>query len=628
MNPLTNVKNITKLNETELKLGINEKTSWHKKYKDSAWIFVGGLDYELTEGDIICVFSQFGEIVNINLIRDKKTGKSKGYCFLCFEDQRSTVLSVDNLNGISGHPSPRGGRDVFSRGLAVVAFAPERHGGPRRPRRRPGLESPRRGDGRAFPGGPLSGPPPAAGALAGPSARDVPPPPAGTDLGTGARREQCELSSSGRLLCQRTLRVDHVENYRPPKDSDDLDALMARLHRDGCAPEVRRAEESAGEEEEGRRSGPEQADDPEYARRLKKEKKKLKKERKKKKKLKKEKRKLKRMAKTTATTAPAVPSSESQSSAESGSATDGGTPARPQSPNGTPAAAPANGLARPPITGIQSRLVKLAMSGFPLSPPRPRSQSPKRRTPPAGYRSPSFQRRTPSPRAARQDSLSEPAPTFPDSPPTIFESAQTLDQSTATHPESSAAAYSESSAAPFPELSAEAVSEPAPTFPEPATTISEPAPAFSQSSAETFAEPYPQAVPQPDPPAIAQSHPPAIAQSDPPTKPSPKPPPKEPRSQALEEPAEEVEEPRGLAETLEESAEEEQKSAETLAVSAEEEPAEVDAEQESIAAQEVALFESAPQSSVSEQGPPSPLSSLLSSCFSIPIFVVFMCCTQ
>lgn len=61
-----------------------------------------------------------------------------------------------------------------------------------------------------------------------------------------------------------------MENYRPPKDSDDLDALMARLHRDGCAPEVRRAEESAGVEEEGRRSGPEQADDPEYARRLKK----------------------------------------------------------------------------------------------------------------------------------------------------------------------------------------------------------------------------------------------------------------------------------------------------------------------------------------------------------------------
>ncbi|KAK2492919.1 hypothetical protein MC885_006149, partial [Smutsia gigantea] len=42
----------------------------------------------------------YGEIVNINLVRDKKTGKSKGFCFLCYEDQRSTILAVDNFNGI------------------------------------------------------------------------------------------------------------------------------------------------------------------------------------------------------------------------------------------------------------------------------------------------------------------------------------------------------------------------------------------------------------------------------------------------------------------------------------------------------------------------------------------------
>ena len=40
-----------------------------------------------------------GEIVNINLVRDKATGKPKGFCFLAYEDQRSTVLAVDNLNG-------------------------------------------------------------------------------------------------------------------------------------------------------------------------------------------------------------------------------------------------------------------------------------------------------------------------------------------------------------------------------------------------------------------------------------------------------------------------------------------------------------------------------------------------
>ncbi len=39
------------------------------------------------------------QIVDINLCRDPKTGKSKGFCFLQYEDQRSTVLAVDNLNG-------------------------------------------------------------------------------------------------------------------------------------------------------------------------------------------------------------------------------------------------------------------------------------------------------------------------------------------------------------------------------------------------------------------------------------------------------------------------------------------------------------------------------------------------
>lgn len=93
------MKNVTKLSEQELRSG-GVKSSWHDQYRGSSWIFVGGLPYDLTEGDVICVFSQYGEIVNVNLIRDKKTGKQKGFCFVCYEDQRSTNLAVDNLNGI------------------------------------------------------------------------------------------------------------------------------------------------------------------------------------------------------------------------------------------------------------------------------------------------------------------------------------------------------------------------------------------------------------------------------------------------------------------------------------------------------------------------------------------------
>uniref|UniRef100_A0A1B0DII2 Uncharacterized protein n=2 Tax=Phlebotomus papatasi TaxID=29031 RepID=A0A1B0DII2_PHLPP len=91
MNPLTNMKNVLKLSENDLKGG--SKSSWHDQYKNSAWIFVGGLPYDLTEGDVIAVFSQYGEVVNINLVRDKATGKQKGFCFICYEDQRSTILA-------------------------------------------------------------------------------------------------------------------------------------------------------------------------------------------------------------------------------------------------------------------------------------------------------------------------------------------------------------------------------------------------------------------------------------------------------------------------------------------------------------------------------------------------------
>ena len=73
--------------------------SWHTDYRDTAYVYIGGLPFELSEGDIITIFSQYGEPTYINLVRDKETGKSKGFAFLKYEDQRSTDLAVDNLGG-------------------------------------------------------------------------------------------------------------------------------------------------------------------------------------------------------------------------------------------------------------------------------------------------------------------------------------------------------------------------------------------------------------------------------------------------------------------------------------------------------------------------------------------------
>ena len=140
---MNNMQAVQKLNERELELGISAEASWHAKYRDSAWVYVGGLATELTEGDIICVLSQWGEVEDFNYPRDKKTGKPRGWCWCKYrprrprreqvaatprprrgssvdgsrdaaattwmvrgdglgrryEDQRSTILAVDNMNG-------------------------------------------------------------------------------------------------------------------------------------------------------------------------------------------------------------------------------------------------------------------------------------------------------------------------------------------------------------------------------------------------------------------------------------------------------------------------------------------------------------------------------------------------
>ncbi|KAF7588721.1 hypothetical protein BBP40_005279 [Aspergillus hancockii] len=93
------IRQIQSLNKRELENAVPPEASWHADYRDTAYINIGGLPYDLSEGDIVTIFSQYGEPVHVNLVRDKETGKSRGFAFLKYEDQRSTDLAVDNLCG-------------------------------------------------------------------------------------------------------------------------------------------------------------------------------------------------------------------------------------------------------------------------------------------------------------------------------------------------------------------------------------------------------------------------------------------------------------------------------------------------------------------------------------------------
>jgi RNA-binding motif X-linked protein 2 len=96
---MNTIREIQSINKRELETLTPPEGSWHRDFADTAFIYIGGLPFDLSEGDILTIFSQYGEPTYINLIRDKESGKSKGFCFLKYEDQRSTDLAVDNLGG-------------------------------------------------------------------------------------------------------------------------------------------------------------------------------------------------------------------------------------------------------------------------------------------------------------------------------------------------------------------------------------------------------------------------------------------------------------------------------------------------------------------------------------------------
>lgn len=93
------IRQTQQLNKRELENATPPSASWHADYRDTAWVYVGGLPFDLTEGDVVIILSQFGNPTHLNLVRDKETGKSKGFGFLKYEDQRSCDLAVDNLTG-------------------------------------------------------------------------------------------------------------------------------------------------------------------------------------------------------------------------------------------------------------------------------------------------------------------------------------------------------------------------------------------------------------------------------------------------------------------------------------------------------------------------------------------------
>src|SRR5882724_9447237 len=62
-------------------------------------LFVGNLSFNTTEGDLLGLFKQAGNVSSCELIMDKFTSKSRGFAFVQMGTQEEATKAIAELNG-------------------------------------------------------------------------------------------------------------------------------------------------------------------------------------------------------------------------------------------------------------------------------------------------------------------------------------------------------------------------------------------------------------------------------------------------------------------------------------------------------------------------------------------------
>lgn len=62
-------------------------------------LFVGNLSFQVNQDQLVEYFSQFGQIVDVRLISDRMTGRSKGIAFVEYATEDEANTAIDKANG-------------------------------------------------------------------------------------------------------------------------------------------------------------------------------------------------------------------------------------------------------------------------------------------------------------------------------------------------------------------------------------------------------------------------------------------------------------------------------------------------------------------------------------------------
>jgi len=61
-------------------------------------IYVGNLSWSMTDDDLSNLFSQYGTVTSAKILKEKNTGRSKGFGFVEMEDEEAAKTAIATLN--------------------------------------------------------------------------------------------------------------------------------------------------------------------------------------------------------------------------------------------------------------------------------------------------------------------------------------------------------------------------------------------------------------------------------------------------------------------------------------------------------------------------------------------------
>ena len=83
-------------------------------------LYVGNLSFSTKESNLEQAFAAFGEVKSVKIIKDRESGRSKGFGFVEFEDEANNEKAVAELDG----------KELDGRAINVTVARP-REGKPR-----------------------------------------------------------------------------------------------------------------------------------------------------------------------------------------------------------------------------------------------------------------------------------------------------------------------------------------------------------------------------------------------------------------------------------------------------------------------------------------------------------------